>query len=199
MLDAPAVGEQDGKAADDPLLPVIECVVKAADDRKATSTRVFYVAPATDVCSFVVLTNGRSRPQNDAIAASIVDDVEEAFDRKPRHVEGGADGGWTLIDFGDVIVNVMTPLSREFYDLDALWAPKAPEFDVSHLVSPDSNLVVSDEEEEEDDAYFPLSEDEEWTSWLDEDDDPSDILEQAAAFLKENEEQEEEGGEKPAN
>lgn len=188
--EPPSEPKMTGQLESDPLLPVVECIVKAADMRKASDSVAYYVAPLTEVCSFVVLTNGRSRLQNDAIAAAVVDDIEAQFDRKPQHVEGGSEGGWTLIDYGDIIVNVMTPKSREYYDIDAVWQYKARSLDLSHLVTPDS--AVMDDSDLLQDAFFfnnaeSSSNDEEWTTWLDDDDDPTDILAQAKSLLEDDE------------
>lgn len=75
-----------------------------------------------------MIVSGTSRPQNQAIAAAIVKDVEETFVDESTGVgkrclgkgvpEGTADSGWILIDYGDVMVHVMTPKSRLFYDLE---------------------------------------------------------------------------------
>ena len=43
-----------------------------------------------------------------------------------HHLEGTHEGGWVLMDFGDVIVHILTPDEREFYDLERVW-PKAVE------------------------------------------------------------------------
>ena len=75
-----------------------------------------------------------------------VDDAKELFDRTPNHVEGGADGGWTCIDFGDVIVNVMTPSSREFYNIDEIWK-NAERVDLSEVVSPEGPDDLLDDED----------------------------------------------------
>ena len=88
-----------------------------------------------------------------AVAAAVVDDAKELFDRTPNHVEGGADGGWTCIDFGDVIVNVMTPSSREFFNIDEIWK-NAEQVDLSEVVSPEGPDDLLDDEDlfdEEDD------------------------------------------------
>ena len=162
LIDAPivATAEAGTVSEDDPLLPFVKCVAAAADGRKASRTVAFHTAPLTDIANFVVVADGRSRPQNDAIAAAISDDARDLFGREPSHVEGGADGGWTCLDFGDVIVNVMTPASREFYDIDALWA-KAEQVDLSDVVSPsfagegfvEDDLFAWRDDEDEDDFW----------------------------------------------
>ena len=162
LIDAPIVptSEAGTVSEDDPLLPFVKCVAAAADGRKASRTVAFHTAPLTDIANFVVVADGRSRPQNDAIAAAISDDARDLFGREPSHVEGGADGGWTCLDFGDVIVNVMTPASREFYDIDALWA-KAEQVDLSDVVSPsfagegfvEDDLFAWRDDEDEDDFW----------------------------------------------
>ena len=73
----------------------------------------------THGCSFFCDSGLRAvEPQCDAVAAAVVDDAKELFDRTP--IRRGGDGGWTCIDFGDVIVNVMTP-RPEFYNIDEIW------------------------------------------------------------------------------
>lgn len=40
-----------------------------------------------------------------------------------RHrVEGSAESGWILLDMGDVVVHILSPFEREYYQLDSLWS-----------------------------------------------------------------------------
>jgi len=56
-----------------------------------------------------------------AISQSIEDQVETTWQRRPLRTEGQADGSWLLQDYGEVIVHIMLPQEREFYNLEAFW------------------------------------------------------------------------------
>ena len=63
IYDAPAITKEGPSVTEDPLLPFVEALAKAADQRKGRSIAAFHVAPLTDVASFVIAACGRSRPQ----------------------------------------------------------------------------------------------------------------------------------------
>ncbi len=65
--------------------------------------------------------NGRSKVQTRAIADAIVEAVRRD-ERSVSRIEGYADGGWILIDLGNVIVHVFTPEQRTFYNIERLWS-----------------------------------------------------------------------------
>jgi len=56
----------------------------------------------------------------DALADSANDSVREKFEFKGR-VEGTPQGGWLLIDYGDVILHLFSPDRRDYYRLEDLW------------------------------------------------------------------------------
>merc|ERR1711976_170272 len=91
-----------------------------------------------------VICCGNSRPQNQAIAAAIKDDVEEEFEGEYCLLgngvpEGNADSGWILMDYGDVMVHIMTPKSRLFYDIEGQWREKGGEYlDLSDVLLPNA-------------------------------------------------------------
>jgi len=68
---------------------------------------------------FVIATAGNPRQMN-ALVESLDRDLRPAA--RPRHIEGTADSGWVLIDFGDAIVHLFAPAEREYYNLETLWA-----------------------------------------------------------------------------
>uniref|UniRef100_A0A7S1ZAM7 Ribosome silencing factor n=1 Tax=Trieres chinensis TaxID=1514140 RepID=A0A7S1ZAM7_TRICV len=114
----------------DDAAPLVRTIAAAADKRKGVDISALRVSKVTATTSFLVFATGNSRPQNDAIAKAIMDDVEEYHDgRKTRSGggEGTADSGWILLDYGDVMVHVMTPRSRLFYDVEGQWQRRGGE------------------------------------------------------------------------
>jgi ribosome-associated protein len=93
----------------------------AADDRKGSDIVVLQVADVSYLADFFVIVTGFSRAQVRAIANQILEQGELEGQRIPRRLEGQADASWILMDYGDVIVHVMLPQERDFYNLEAFW------------------------------------------------------------------------------
>ena len=91
----------------------------AAEDKKAEDVAILDLTGRTIVADTFVVVTGRSVIQTRSIADAIVDAAEAAGVR--ARVEGHADGGWILIDLGNVVVHVFTPEQRQFYNLERLW------------------------------------------------------------------------------
>ena len=101
--------------AEDPLMPQIETIVRAADSRKATSISVFRVHHLTEQTTFMVLIEGNSKPQNQAIANAVVDDLVEEHKESPYSKEGTATSGWILLDYGAFFSVLQPPLLIPFF------------------------------------------------------------------------------------
>jgi len=144
-------------------VPFVHTIVHAADMRKGTDIVAMRVTQCTSLTNFVIVISGTSRPQNQAIANSIKNDVEELYDGKrclgKGIPEGSADSGWILLDFGEVMVHVMTPKSRLFYDMEGQWRERGGEYlDLSDVLVDELNGIgggtgavglVGDEEKDE--------------------------------------------------
>ncbi|MSQ14464.1 MAG: ribosome silencing factor [Dehalococcoidia bacterium] len=75
------------------------------------------------VCSFAdyfVICNGTNQRQLQAILDDVGDVLQQAGAPKLKQ-EGTPESGWVLVDFGEVILHVFSPASREYYALDRLW------------------------------------------------------------------------------
>jgi ribosome-associated protein len=96
-------------------------IAEAGLDRKAGDLLVLRVTDVSYLADYFVMMSGYSNVQVRAIANTIEQVVEEKCDRKPLRTEGKAEASWVLLDYGEVIVHVMMPSEREFYDLEAFW------------------------------------------------------------------------------
>jgi ribosome-associated protein len=97
-----------------------EVVAGALDDLKAVDVHVLDVRHLTTVTDTMVVASGRSDRHVRAIAGAVVEQCKKAGFR-PLGVEGERSGEWVLVDLADLVVHVMLPRVREFYNLEKLW------------------------------------------------------------------------------
>ncbi|MCL6753203.1 ribosome silencing factor [Nostoc sp. CCCryo 231-06] len=96
-------------------------IAEAASDRKAGEILLLKVAEVSYLADYFVMMTGYSKVQVRAIAQAIEGKVETELQRRPIRTEGKLEGSWVLQDYGDVIVHIMMPTEREFYNLEAFW------------------------------------------------------------------------------
>ena len=101
-------------------LTALQAAAGALDDLKALDVTVLDVRHLTTVTDTMVVACGRSDRHVRAIADAVVDQCKKEGYR-PIGVEGEQVGEWVLVDLGDVVVHVMLPRAREFYNLEKLW------------------------------------------------------------------------------
>ena len=117
-----------GPAAPDESRPTALLVAKAGLDKKAEQVTVYDVRGLSSYADYLVIMTAESDRQASAIADN-VDVVMKAAGHAKVAVEGYETGTWIIVDYGDVVAHVMARATREFYDLDGLWAD-APRFTV---------------------------------------------------------------------
>ena len=97
-----------------------DIVINALEEIKATNITTIDVRELTGLMDTMVVATGNSNRQVKSLANSVVVDAKKAG-HILIDVEGDDTSEWILVDFGDVIVHVMLPATREFYDLERLW------------------------------------------------------------------------------
>lgn len=108
-------------APDEAALALARRIVDLASDKKASDIVLLEIAGLTTVADYFVICSGSSERQVGAIADGIAEGLRDEGVR-PVGREGSANAHWVLIDFGSVIVHVMAPPERDFYQLERLWA-----------------------------------------------------------------------------
>ena len=99
---------------------LLQAILKALEDIQATDVTVIDVSQQTTITDTMVICSGRSSRHVKAIAENIMEHMK-AQGMPSLHQHGLQSGDWVLVDFGDVIVHVMQPESRSFYNLEELW------------------------------------------------------------------------------
>ena len=101
-------------------------VTDALEDLKGVDIKVLDVHEKSNVTDIMVIVGGNSSRQVKALASNVVEKAKAAG-QQPLGVEGEQDSSWMLVDLGDVVVHVMLPETRDFYNLEKLWGDDAPE------------------------------------------------------------------------
>jgi ribosome-associated protein len=102
-----------------------QIAVAALEDIKARDIEVIDVRPQTSLYDTLIIASADSNRQVRALAGHVRDKLKEAG-ATILGVEGEQAAEWILVDAGDIVVHVMQPAVRAYYNLEELWAPQAP-------------------------------------------------------------------------
>ncbi|MDR1710194.1 MAG: ribosome silencing factor [Candidatus Accumulibacter sp.] len=101
-------------------------VVAAIEDIKGKEIEVIDTRKLTPLFERLVIATGDSGRQVRSLARNVGDKAREAG-IEILSTEGEEVGEWVLIDLGDVVVHLMQPGARRYYNLEELWGGKGPE------------------------------------------------------------------------
>ena len=93
---------------------------KIAEDKKAIDTIILDIRDLTTIANYFVVTTAQSTPQINAISAEIEKNFKEQ-DMQPLRRDGISSSSWRVIDYGGIIIHVMSTEMREVYKLESLW------------------------------------------------------------------------------
>lgn len=96
-------------------------IVNALEEIKAKDIVHMDVRELTNVMDTLIIASGTSNRHVKSVANSVIVDAKKAG-LPPIGIEGTEEGEWVLVDFGDTVLHVMLPTTREFYELEKLWS-----------------------------------------------------------------------------
>lgn len=96
-------------------------IIDALEDLKGKDIVSLDVTELSDVMDTLIIASGTSNRHVKSLAANAVQDAKDKG-MAAIGVEGLDSGEWVLADFGDTVLHVMMPATRDFYDLEKLWS-----------------------------------------------------------------------------
>ncbi len=100
---------------------LLKACEEIAYDRKAENIIRLDLTGVSAVSDYFILCTATSEPHIRAVSERIQREVLEKLKIKPVHVDGSPESRWIIVDFGNVMVHIMTADSRELYQLEELW------------------------------------------------------------------------------
>jgi ribosome-associated protein len=107
-------------------------IIDALEDLKALDIRIVDVRGQTSVTDWLVIASGTSTRHVKSLADHVTVELKTKHDVKSLGSEGEDAAEWVLVDFDTVVLHVMQPPIREFYDLERLWERRGQERDAEH-------------------------------------------------------------------
>jgi ribosome-associated protein len=113
---------------------IADRAIAVLEDHKATDIRCLDVAHLTSITDYMIVATGRSDRHVRALSNALIEYCKENG-IEVLGAEGQDAAEWILVDLVDVIVHVMLPKTRDFYDIEKLWdmSPRADDANRGHL------------------------------------------------------------------
>ena len=101
---------------------LVELAAEACDDKKAHDIQLIRVDKVSSIADWIIVTEGMSDVQVRAIISSVEDQLKDKAGIQPLRKEGINEAKWALLDYGELIINVLQPYERQYYDLESFWS-----------------------------------------------------------------------------
>lgn len=95
---------------------------KIAEDKKASDIVILNVRRLTAVADYFLIVTAESTPQINAIMDAVAGDFKEQEGLLPAHREGIDSSSWSVLDFGGLVIHIMSPATRNLYSLERVWS-----------------------------------------------------------------------------
>ncbi len=98
---------------------LLDLVLDDLSDLKAVSITPLDVRQITSITDYMVIASGNSSRHVRAIADNLIHKMKERT--ISPSIEGDTEDEWVLVDLGDIVVHIMQPRTRDYYNLEKLW------------------------------------------------------------------------------
>lgn len=102
-------------------IDILNIVVEELEEMKAKDINVIDVSSKTTITDHLIIVSGTSTRHIKSMADAIIVKTKE-MNHPPLGIEGERNSDWILVDLGEVIVHIMIPETRDFYQLEKLWS-----------------------------------------------------------------------------
>lgn len=98
----------------------VKIAVDALEDIKATDINIINTEERSSLFSFIIICTANSNRQALALANNVIEEFKN-HNIPIVSIEGMREGAWVLVDIGELVVHIMLPQVRTYYNLEALW------------------------------------------------------------------------------
>ena len=95
-------------------------IVHALEDKKGEDIVLIDIKDIASFTDYFVLCTGTSDRMLDALASGAIDEVRKKYKKKSKK-QGNSRDGWVVVDFGDVVLHLLSPDQRDYYQIEELW------------------------------------------------------------------------------
>lgn len=111
------------KVSDEQTTALVDAIIDGMQEKKAKNITIINLTEIENsVADFFVICDADSKVHVEAIADSIDEVVEKTVNERPFHAEGYENSEWILMDYINVVAHVFQKETRDYYNLEALWA-----------------------------------------------------------------------------
>lgn len=96
-------------------------IIEALEDKKGEDILLLDIKGVASFTDYFVICNGSSDRMLDALAKGVLETTKNDYKKRGR-IDGKAQEGWLVMDYGDVVVHLFAPELRAYYDLEELWS-----------------------------------------------------------------------------
>jgi ribosome-associated protein len=97
-----------------------QIIVNSLEDIKAFDITVIDVRKKTSIADYMIIASANSNRQTKALARHLKDTLKDVG-KSVANIEGEGDGEWVLVDLNEVLVHIMLPTTRAYFNLEELW------------------------------------------------------------------------------